>query len=108
VSAHLYIEGAESKEDRIRCREGFRRLLEKMGYAQRGMQKMPRLSACGGRNAAFDDFKIAHKAAKPGHFVAMLIDSEDPTDDRKKHGIISNPATSGTSPMAPVTNRCSS
>lgn len=80
VTAHLYIEGAESKEDQIRCREGFRRLLEKAGFIGR----MPRLSACGGRNSAFDDFKTAHAGAKAGHFVAMLIDSEDPVTDVEK------------------------
>ncbi|MCB1087353.1 MAG: DUF4276 family protein [Verrucomicrobiae bacterium] len=80
VSAHLYIEGAESKEDQIRCREGFRRLLEKAGFKGR----MPRLSACGGRNSAFDDFQTAHRGAKPGHFVAMLIDSEEPVADREQ------------------------
>jgi hypothetical protein len=80
VSAHLYIEGAESKEDQIRCREGFRRLLEKAGFTGR----LPRLSACGGRDSAFDDFKIAHTSANPGHFVAMLIDSEDPMADIEK------------------------
>jgi len=77
VSAHLYIEGAESKEDQIRCREGFRKLLEKSGFAG----KMPRLSACGSRNSAFDDFKTAFANVKGGHFVAMLIDSEDPVTD---------------------------
>lgn len=80
MSAHLYIEGANSKDDQIRCREGFRKLLEKAGFAGR----MPRLSACGGRNSAFDDFKTAHVAAKEGHFVAMLIDSEDPVADVEK------------------------
>ena len=39
---------------------------------------MPRLTACGGRGAAFDDFQTAHATAKPGHFVGLLIDSEDP------------------------------
>lgn len=77
MSAHLYIEGGESKEDQIRCREGFRKLLEKSGFEGR----MPRLSACGGRNTAFDDFKTAHANAKSGHWVAMLIDSEDPVTD---------------------------
>lgn len=77
MSAHLYIEGADSKEDQIRCREGFRRLLEKAGFSGR----MPRLSACGGRNSAFDDFTTALASAKAGHFVAMLIDSEDPLVD---------------------------
>ena len=93
MSAHLYIEGAESKEDQIRCREGFRKLLEKIvGEIEvRGELKdkpfagrMPRLTACGGRNSVFDDFKTAHKNAKVGHFVAMLIDSEDPVADEKK------------------------
>ena len=80
MSAHLYIEGAESKEDQIRCREGFRKLLEKAGFAGR----MPRLSACGGRDSAFGDFQTAHAKAKSGHFVAMLVDSEDPVTDVEK------------------------
>jgi hypothetical protein len=80
VSAHLYIEGASSKEDQIRCREGFRRLFEKAGFTGR----LPRLSACGGRDSAFDDFKTAHGAARPGHFVAILIDSEDPVADLER------------------------
>ena len=80
MSAHLYIEGAESKEDQIRCREGFRRLLEETGFAGR----LPRLSASGSRNSAFDDFKTAHAGAKAGHFVAMLIDSEEPVADAEK------------------------
>jgi hypothetical protein len=76
VSTHIYIEGADSKEDQIRCREGFRRLLEKLGFA--AQKRMPRLSACGGRDSAFDDFKTALSCAGAGHFVALLIDSEDP------------------------------
>lgn len=80
MSAHLYIEGAESKEDQIRCREGFRKLLERCGFRGR----MPRLSACGGRGSAFSDFKTAHSQAPNGHFVAMLIDSEDPVADIEK------------------------
>ena len=77
MSAHLYIEGGESKEDQIRCREGFRKLIEKAGLSGR----MPRLSACGGRGAAFDDFKTAHASGKVGHYIAMLVDSEDPVAD---------------------------
>ncbi|MFO1487353.1 MAG: DUF4276 family protein [Verrucomicrobiota bacterium] len=82
MSAHIYIEGADSKQDQIRCREGFRRLLEKMGFA--AQKRMPRLSACGGRDSAFDDFKTALTAAPVGHFVAMLIDSEDTVADLEK------------------------
>lgn len=77
MSAHLYIEGGESKEDQIRCREAFRRIFEKLGLSQ----KLPRLTASGGRGSAFDDFKTAHAGARGGDFVAMLVDSEDPLAD---------------------------
>ena len=77
VKAHLYVEGGgDSKENKIRCREGVRKLIEKMGFSESG--KMPRLSACGGRGAVFDDFITAHAAQKSGDYIAMLLDSEDP------------------------------
>ena len=77
MKAHLYIEGGESKEDQIRCREGFRKLLEKIGLSGR----MPRLSACGSREAVFDDFKTAHARWRANDYIAMLVDSEDPVAD---------------------------
>jgi hypothetical protein len=80
VRAHLYIEGGESKEDQIRCREGFRKIFEKAGLSGR----MPRLSACGGRRSAFDDFKTAHASRKEHAYIAMLVDSEDPVKDLEK------------------------
>ncbi|MFH0997268.1 MAG: hypothetical protein V1844_17500 [Pseudomonadota bacterium] len=84
MSAHLYIEGsktgADSKEDQIRCREGFRKLIEKADFAG----KMPRLSACGGRGNVFKDFKIAHVKCRVGDYVAMLLDSEDSPADVEK------------------------
>ena len=76
MKAHLYVEGGgDSKENKIRCREGIRKLIEKMGFAD---IRMPRLSACGGRGAAFDDFMTAHAARKSGDYIAMLLDSEHP------------------------------
>jgi hypothetical protein len=81
VSARLYIEGSntghDSKEDQIRCREAFRKLIERAGLAGR----MPRLTACGGRQTAFEDFKTAHTQSGLGDYVGMLIDSEDPVAD---------------------------
>lgn len=80
MSAKLFIEGAakgsDSKESQIRCRAGFRRLLEKCGF-----ERMPALNACGGRDDTFGDFKIAHGNKEAGDYVAMLIDSEDPIED---------------------------
>jgi hypothetical protein len=42
---------------------------------------MPRLSACGSRDAAFGDFQIGLAEKAAGAYVAMWIDSEDPLTD---------------------------
>lgn len=76
--AEIFLEGAargsNSKELQIRCREGFRRLLEASGFSTR----LPRLFASGSRSDAYRDFCTAHKAARAGEYVALWIDSEDP------------------------------
>ena len=75
MGAFIFIEGGgDSKELHIECRRAFRCLLEKSGFAGR----MPRLVACGGRNAAYDDFTTAHENTGAGNYVALLVDSEDP------------------------------
>ena len=67
----IYIEGGGSRnEQRIRCREGFRKLLEKMG-----LPGMPGTRACGGRDRAFDMFETA---VAGGDDAVLLVDSEDP------------------------------
>lgn len=84
MSATIYLEGGasgpRSKELQARCREGFRKLLEKCGLKGR----MPRLSACGGRDSVFGDFSIAHANNRAGGYVAMWIDSEEPMADIEK------------------------
>lgn len=75
MSAVIYLEGGgDSKELRVRCREGFRKLLESCGLHQR----RPKLVACGSREATFDCFKTRLANDSGSTFVAMLIDSEDP------------------------------
>ena len=85
VNARIYVEGGgQSKEGKARCREGFRKLLEKCGLTGR----MPRLVACGGRDTAFDSFSTAHSKANAAEYVALLVDSEDPVsniDETWKH-----------------------
>lgn len=77
MSAIIYLEGGgDSKELHVRCREGFRGLLEKCEFSGR----MPQLRACGGREATFEDFVIAHNNGK-ADYVAMWVDSEDPIVD---------------------------
>lgn len=71
----LYIEGGgDSKSDHINCREGFRKLLERAGFTGR----MPSTKACGGRSAAYDDFRIALQTATSSDYPVLLVDSEGP------------------------------
>lgn len=78
MKAVIFVEGGgDSKELHVRCREGFRKLLESCGYAGR----MPRIVACGGRGAAYKDFVTAFSVSGGREFVAMLIDSELPLAD---------------------------
>ena len=74
MSATLYLEGgasgADSKELQIRCRAGFRKLLEKCDYKGR----MPHLIACGSRQVAFDDFEIGLDGNVAGDYIALWID----------------------------------
>lgn len=81
MTSRLYVEGGgDSKDLNVRCREGFRRLLESAGVAGR----MPRIVASGPRHRTLKDFTTAHKTAKTGDFVAMLVDSEEPVSDVEK------------------------
>ena len=81
MTARIYLEGGGSRNsDRVRCREGFRKLFENAGFKDR----MPRFVACGPRNDAYDDFKTAHAKASSGDFIGLLVDSEDPVDDIEK------------------------
>lgn len=75
MSVTIYIEGGgDSKELHVRCRQGFRKLIEKSGFTK----PMPGIVACGGRNAAFDDFKTAMASKSPMDYPMLLVDSEDP------------------------------
>lgn len=75
VNVRIYIEGGgDSKDLQSRCREGFRKLIERTGFEGR----MPSTVACGGRNNAYDMFKIALRSADVNEFPMLLVDSEEP------------------------------
>jgi hypothetical protein len=79
VKIVLYIEGGGNRKDQqARCREGFRKLLEKAGL----LGKLPGIIAGGGRNATFDQFRAAMHGARLDTYPILLVDSED---------ILSNP-----------------
>jgi hypothetical protein len=73
VRVRIYIEGGgDSRSLHIKCREGFRKLLEKAGFSGR----MPATKACGNRRAAYDDFCTAVTVASPDEYPILLVDSE--------------------------------
>lgn len=75
MNVKLYIEGGgDAKIDDVRCREGFRKLLEKAGFQGR----MPRTVASGGRSAAYGAFETAMAVRGDDDYPLLLVDSEDP------------------------------
>ena len=77
--ARIYLEGGgQSKDLRVRCRRGFRKLLERCGLGGR----MPRLVACGGRQEAYD--RLAGQDFGSGEYLALWVDSEQPVKSLNK------------------------
>lgn len=75
VSVRLYIEGGgDSKALRTECRRGFAEFVKKGGLALR----MPRIVACGGRQGAYKDFRIAAEQAAGQGVPMLLVDAEEP------------------------------
>lgn len=73
----LYVEGGgESRSLHIKCREGFRKLLERAGF----LGRMPSTKACGSRNAAYEDFLTANSAATASTYPVLLVDNEGPVN----------------------------
>ena len=73
MSVTLYVEGGGNRTAlRSQCRKGFHDLLTRGGFAGR----LPRVVACGPRNAAFDRFKTALDVEKG--YPLLLVDSEGP------------------------------
>ena len=77
MKAHIYLEGGGGKDLNSRCREGFNKLLRKCGFEGR----MPKLTASGGRDSVYNDFKTAQAGASGQDYIAMLVDSEDTVKD---------------------------
>ena len=79
MRVRIFIEGGGSANElKRRCRESFRKLLERSGCAGPGLK----LVACGPRDSVFRNFQTAHSTVTSStEFVAMLLDSEDPVDD---------------------------
>jgi hypothetical protein len=81
TDAKIFVEGGGNDNHAltIRCREGFRKLLENGGLTGR----LPRIIPCGSRNEAYDSFTTEHLAGKTS-YVALLVDSEVPVINGEK------------------------
>jgi Domain of unknown function (DUF4276) len=78
VKVTIFVEGGgDSKEQIVRCREGFRKLVEKAGFTR---PKSPAITACGGRGRAYDKFKTVVAISDSGYAI-LLVDSEDPVNN---------------------------
>ena len=73
----VYVEGGgDQKDTRLRCREGFARLM-----AKSGLERSPKFVPCGGRATVYRKFRATHRKSSGDDCVLMLIDSEDPVSD---------------------------
>lgn len=78
----LYVEGGgESKTLKTACRAGFSEFLRKTG-----IEKNPRIVACGSRQSAYGDFSTAIAA---GEVALLLVDSEAPVGTACQNGDVS-------------------
>ena len=71
----VYVEGGgDTKALRTACRRGFSNFFKKAGLKSR----MPKISACGSRKKAYDDFCHAVNEGGSEKFIVLLVDSEGP------------------------------
>ena len=75
VKSIVYVEGGgDRKALRTECRRGFSEFFGRVGLKGR----MPKVSACGGRQQAYNDFCHALDKPRNDRFVVLLVDSEGP------------------------------
>ena len=71
MSVTVFVEGGGNKATDSACRQAFRALLTRAGFAGR----LPRVIPCGSRNDAYDDFEIAFRNGD--EYPILLVDSEE-------------------------------
>ena len=69
----LYVEGGGDRNPSLasECRRAFSKLFEKAG-----IQRRPKVVACGGRQSAYDRFCTAHQSAEDGALSAKKKQQE--------------------------------
>jgi hypothetical protein len=79
VSLHIFVEGGGDQQAGLKaCRRAFGQLFEK--FVPSG--HLPRISACGGRGQAFDDFRTALRRTSEDRNILLLVDAEGSVDQQ--------------------------
>jgi hypothetical protein len=79
VSVHVFVEGGGSQNrTRTECRKAFHLFFQKLLAGKR----QPRISACGNRHEAYEDFCRSVQSSEDTVAV-LLVDSEDPVTTGK-------------------------
>ena len=81
MSVTVFVEGGGNKATDSACRQAFRSLLTRAGFAGR----LPSVIPCGPRNNAYDDFEIALRNGD--EYPILLVDSEELVADANQPNI---------------------
>jgi hypothetical protein len=74
----IYVEGGGDNDSKADLRNGFEIFLGEMRSLAAKRRIRLNIVACGGRDSAFDDFRIALETKEPSSYVILLVDSESP------------------------------
>ena len=81
VAVTIYVEGGgPGKAGKSKFREGFRKFIERAGF----IGNMPGILACGSREDALKDFRVAMKEGEASEVPLLLVDSEAPVRSKNR------------------------
>lgn len=78
TAVRIYMEGGGTVDAKRRLRQGMDEFLRELKAKCRDSRRNWKLVLSGGRNDTISDFADAHRRARPGELVVLLVDSEAP------------------------------
>lgn len=79
TAVRIYMEGGgDTSNTKGRLRQGMGEFLRELKAKCRDSRRNWNLVLSGGRNDAIEDFAAAHRHARPGELIVLLVDSEGP------------------------------
>ena len=78
MKVKIYVEGGgDQARLKRKCRRGFSRF-----FSNAGLERKPKIVACGSRQSTYEDIRTAVKAATPDVLPLLLVDSEGPVQEQ--------------------------